>query len=177
MIYQIIGAMQMGEARRVDGKNADASWWYIIFPGGIEGHAWVASSVTTPNCMNDTLPVISTSSLPAPYQAAVTNLVVGVDPTGVDVEGCVGEGKRMTAYATVSVSGPMVVTYSFEIDGGQTESRTATFNGMGSREVTQSFKSGGTEGNHWVRLWVDGVDVTAFPYQARYKVTCVPPGP
>ena len=47
MIYQIIGAMQMGEARRVDGKNADASWWYIIFPGGIEGHAWVASSMAT----------------------------------------------------------------------------------------------------------------------------------
>jgi len=173
MIYSIVGALDQGETAQVDGKNADGTWWRILFPSAVDGHGWVAGSVTTTSCMNPSLPVIAVSSLPAPYQAAVTNVVVSVDPAEWTVSECSGEARRMTASATISASGPMQISYSFEIEGAGTAApRTLTFTEYGSKTVTEDFKPEAVEGGHWVRLWIEGLNMQAWEYQTKYRIIC-----
>ena len=173
MIYSIIGSLAQGATSRVDGKIADGSWWYILLPSVPGGHGWVAGSVTTTNCMTPSLPVIDASALPAPYAAAVTNVEVSVDPSEIDVPGCVGEAQRMTAWATIHASGPMQVTYYFEIDGaGTTKPHTVTFTEWGSRDVSETFRPEVKEGGHWVRLWIEGLNLSGWPDRARYRINC-----
>ncbi|HEY5983485.1 MAG TPA: SH3 domain-containing protein [Anaerolineales bacterium] len=171
-IYSIIGALQEGEKRQVDGKNADGSWWYIVFAGAPDGHGWVSATVTTTACIPGTLPVIPSSALPAPFLAAVIDVTVGVEPSDITVPGCVGDAPRLTAGAIIKASGPMQVTYYFEIDGGSTKPRTLTFIEYGSREVTESFKPDVVEGAHTVRLFIEGLDTRIWEYQARYHISC-----
>jgi uncharacterized protein YraI len=172
MIYSIVGSLGEGETAQVDGKNADGTWWRILDASAPGGHGWVAGSVTTTSCMNPSLPVIDVSSLPAPYQAAVTNVVVGVDPTEVTVASCADEVPRMTATATIFASGPMQISYNFEIDGGNLKTHTLTFIQYGSMSVSEDFRPETIEGGHWVRLWIEGLNMQAWEYQARYRINC-----
>jgi len=171
--HSIIGSMNQGETKGVDGKNAEGTWWRIVYPAAVDGHGWVAASVTTSDCIPATLPVISAASLPAPFIAAVTNVVVGVDPPEMTVTGCAGETDWFTVTALISASGPMEVQYSFEIEGaGTTRTRTATFTAYGSQEVSERFKPEVVPGNHMARLWIEGLDMRAWEYQAKYKINC-----
>ncbi len=172
-VYSIIGSLNEGQVATVAGKNAEGTWWYILLPSVPDGHGWVADSVTTSDCISLSLPVIPTSSLPAPFVAAIINVVVSVDPGEVNVPGCVGEAQRMTAAATIYASGPMQVQYYFEIDGGgTTKTRTLTFTKYGSQDVSESFRPEVVEGKHTVRLWIDGLDVRGMQDSARYTITC-----
>jgi len=172
-IHGIIGSLNEGQGATVDGKNVEGTWWYIEYPSAPDAHGWVAGSVTTSSCISPSLPVIPASSLPAPFVAAITNVVVSVDPTEVDVPGCVGEAPRMTARATIYASGPMQVQYYFEIDGvGTTKSRTLTFTEYGSRDVSESFRPEVDAGKRSVRLWIEGLDVRGWQDSARYTITC-----
>lgn len=173
MIYSIVGSLGEGETAQVDGKNADGTWWRILVPSSPDGHGWVAGSVTTTSCMNPSLPVVAVSSLPAPYQAAVTNVVVAVDPAEWTLSECGGEARRMTASATISASGPMQISYSFEIEGaGTLPPRTLTFTEYGSKTVTEDFKPEAVDGGHWVRLWIEGLNMKAWEYQTKYRIIC-----
>jgi uncharacterized protein YgiM (DUF1202 family) len=172
-IYSVIGSLNAGQPATVDAKNVEGTWWYILYPAASDGHGWVAGSVTTSSCVSASLPVIPASSLPAPFVAAITNVVVSVDPAEVNVPGCVGETQRMTAAATIHASGPMQVQYYFEIDGvGTTKTRTLTFTEYGSRDVSELFRPEVAEGKHSVRLWIEGLDVTGWQDSARYTITC-----
>jgi len=162
-IYSIIGSMNQGQTAQVDGKNADGSWWRIVYASATDGHGWVAGMVTTSSCITATLPVIPASSLPVPFVAAITNVSVTVDPGEVSVPGCVGEAPRMTATAIINASGPMQVTYYFEIDGvGTTKTHSLTFNEYGSREVSESFKPEVDEGRHGIRFVIEGLDLSSW---------------
>jgi uncharacterized protein YraI len=173
VIYSIVGSLGAGETAQVDGKNTEGTWWYIVYATAPGGHGWVAGSVTTTNCMSPSLPVIAVSSLPAPYQAAVTNVVVGVEPSEVTVPSCADETPRMTATATIYASGPMQISYSFEIDGvGTLKTRTLTFTEYGSMSVSEDFRPETIEGGHWVRLWIEGLKMGAWEYQAKYRINC-----
>ena len=152
-----------GQAATVDGKNVEGTWWYIVFSASADGHGWVAGSVTTSNCIPTSLAVIPASSLPAPFVAAINDVVVSVDPAEVSVPGCAGDKPHMTATATIRASGPMQVQYYFEIDGvGTTKSRTLTFTEYGSQNVSEKFRPEIVEGKHTVRLWIEGLDVTQW---------------
>jgi len=172
-IYSITGALGAEQSAEVAGKNAQGTWWYIVFPAAADGHGWVAASVTTTDCITPSLPVIPDSSFPAPFAAAVTNVEVSVEPGEVDVPGCAGEVPRMTARATIYASGPMQVSYSFEIDGvGTTPTRTTSFHEYGSAEVVEKFRPETVEGRHWVRLQIEGVNVRGWQSQAFYRINC-----
>ena len=103
----------------------------------------------------------------------MTNVVVGVDPSEVVVPGCAGEVPRMTAMATIYASGPMQISYNFEIDGaGTLKTRTLTFTEYGSKSVSEDFRPETVEGGHWVRLWIEGLNMQAWEYQAKYRISC-----
>jgi uncharacterized protein YraI len=171
--YPIVGSLNEGQAATVDGKNEDSTWWYIEYPSAPNAHGWVADSVTTSSCIQPSLTVIPASLLPTPIVAAITNAVVSVDPSEINVPGCVGKAERMQAVATIYASGPMQVQYYFEIDGfGTTRPDTLTFTQYGSRQVTQRFRPEVIAGKHTVRLWIEGLNITSWQDSTNYTITC-----
>lgn len=62
--YNIIGSLPQGGSANVAGKSTDGTWWYIEFPAGAGGFAWIAGSVTIPNCIPSTLASIVAPPLP-----------------------------------------------------------------------------------------------------------------
>lgn len=171
--YSVVGSLMEGQTAPVEGKNEAGTWWYIVYSATADGHGWVAGSVTSANCLEASLPVIPASSLPAPFLAAIVDVAVSVDPSEVDVPGCVGETQRMTATASIKASGPMQVQYYFEIDGvGTTKTRTLSFTEYGWQDVRESFRPEVDEGRHAVRLWIEGLDLRGWSASANYRITC-----
>ena len=82
--YGIIGTIPQGGSANVAGKSTDGTWWYIEFPGGAGGFAWIAGSVTIPNCIPSTLasivapplPVVAATDVPTEVAAAPTATTV-----------------------------------------------------------------------------------------------------
>jgi uncharacterized protein YraI len=64
--YAILGSIPQGGSASVAGKNYDGTWWYIEFAGGAAGFAWIAGSVTSADCIPDTL-----ASIVAPPTAVI----------------------------------------------------------------------------------------------------------
>ena len=62
--YNIIGSLPQGGSANVAGKSTDGTWWYIEFPAGAGGFAWIAGSVTIPDCIPSTLASIVAPPLP-----------------------------------------------------------------------------------------------------------------
>jgi len=63
--YDIIGYLPLGGTATVAGRNDANTWWYIAFPGGAGGYAWIAGSVTTASCLPDVVAVIAAPPLPS----------------------------------------------------------------------------------------------------------------
>jgi CARDB/Bacterial SH3 domain len=68
--YSAVGSLPRGTSANVAGKNDDATWWYIEFAAGVDGHAWIAASVTTSACIPADLAVISPSTAEGGAEAA-----------------------------------------------------------------------------------------------------------
>jgi hypothetical protein len=67
MVYDPpVGSLPAGATANVDGKSADGTWWYIVFPAGPGGHAWVSGSVVAASCIPTTLAVITAPPTPLP---------------------------------------------------------------------------------------------------------------
>lgn len=62
--YDVVGNLPIGGTAKVAGRNDANTWWYIEFPSGVGGHAWVAGSVTTASCLPTNLPIIAAPPLP-----------------------------------------------------------------------------------------------------------------
>ncbi len=61
-----IGSLPVGATAVVEGKNADGSWWYIVFPAGSSGRGWISGILVTPSCIPATLAVIPAPPTPLP---------------------------------------------------------------------------------------------------------------
>lgn len=91
-VYDIIGNLPQGAAATVAGKSFDSTWWYIEFPGGAGGYAWISTTVTTAECIPPTLALItapptpilpsSTPTVVASVQSATPTLgLIIIDPS------------------------------------------------------------------------------------------------
>ena len=58
-IYNIVGSIPQGGSAKVVGHNDLSTWWYIVFPGGPGGYAWIAGSVSAPNCIPPLLQIVA----------------------------------------------------------------------------------------------------------------------
>jgi hypothetical protein len=76
--YDIIGALTLGQAATVVGRNDAYSWWYIDYPAAAGGHGWIAGSVVTPSCVPAVVQVVAAPPLPA--TATPTNVGLFVLP-------------------------------------------------------------------------------------------------
>lgn len=65
-VYDTVGSLPAGGTAAVAGKNSDGTWWYISFPGGAGGYAWVSGSVVTATCIPASLVVVAAPPTPLP---------------------------------------------------------------------------------------------------------------
>jgi uncharacterized protein YraI len=75
--YNAIGNLPAGGTAPVAGRNDAGTWWYIQFPGGFGGYAWVAGSVVTSSCIPPVLPVVAAPPLPVVVPATATEVASG----------------------------------------------------------------------------------------------------
>jgi PKD repeat protein len=64
VVYDIVGVMLAGQQGEIIGRNNDATWWQIAFPGAREGLGWVSAAyVTAENIAN--VPIVAPPPPPA----------------------------------------------------------------------------------------------------------------
>ncbi len=161
-----IGYVLVGETATIQGKNEDASWWYVITPSDPGTPCWVAAYVTQTAGNLSGLPVI-----PSP-KAKVTGVSVKLDPKEISLPGCFGPVQPIEIKGTIDVNGPVKVEWHFEIEGeGSQSGHTTNFNSADSKNVEgDSFSPSPAEGTYWVRLVVDKPEDKYG--EAKYKILC-----
>ncbi len=68
--YNAVGSLQQGVSAKLAGRNEDDTWWYIEYADAAGGHAWIAKSVTTADCIPEGLTVVAAEA-PPPAEEAV----------------------------------------------------------------------------------------------------------
>jgi hypothetical protein len=74
--YEVVGTLQNGAAAQIRGKNADSSWWQIVFATAPAGVGWVRADLAQANGSAASVPVINpvaqgTPTAPATAPATV----------------------------------------------------------------------------------------------------------
>jgi hypothetical protein len=161
-----IGALLVGETATIQGKNGDASWWYVVTKGNPGTPCWVAASVTITAGNLANLPIIN------PPVASVTDVKLTLDPKDISLPGCIGPVQPIKFEGTISVNGPVKVKWYFETQQDGAESTdTLNFNFADSKKVeSSSFSPDPVEGTFWVRLVV--VEPNNKVAEAKYKIEC-----
>jgi hypothetical protein len=78
-----------------------------------------------------------------------------------------------TVAATITVNGPYSLKYHFESDqSGSLPNHNLDFAAAGSKSVSEQFAVSAVDGNFWVRLYIDDVDLGGMDNQAKYKINC-----
>ena len=78
-----------------------------------------------------------------------------------------------TASATIEVTGAVKLSWHFETQqNGALSIHSLNFNKAQAKDVSESFTPPLTAGKYWVRLEIDGVDMSGFDNQATYKISC-----
>ncbi len=74
-VYDVIGALPTGATAPLAGRNDSGSWWYIVFPGGVNGYGWVSASYATAACAPQVVQVIAAPPTPTPPPPTETQKV------------------------------------------------------------------------------------------------------
>jgi hypothetical protein len=128
-----IGALLVGETATIQGKNGDASWWYVVTKGNPSTPCWVAASVTITAGNLTGLPIIN------PPVASVTDVKLSLDPKDISLPGCIGPVQPIKFEGTISVNGPVKVKWYFETQQDGAESTdTLNFNFADAKKVESS---------------------------------------
>jgi hypothetical protein len=163
--WVITGALLPGQHAPIQGKNGDASWWYVSTPNDPGKPCWVAASVTSVAGNVTTIPVV-----PLP-QASVINVSIVTDPETVTVAGCVGPVMPVTITGVIETNGPATVKWHFETEqGGSMASDTLEFKKANDKEVSTEFTPVLTAGSYWVRLVITAPNNDSA--ETKYKIEC-----
>jgi uncharacterized protein YgiM (DUF1202 family) len=65
--YEVIGGLREGDSAQIAGKNADGSWWQIVYPANSGGRGWVSARSQYSTATNaGSVPVVAVPPPPAP---------------------------------------------------------------------------------------------------------------
>lgn len=163
-VYEIIGVLVEGGSATVAGKNYEGTWWYIDFPSGIGGHAWVGGSVVNASCIPATLAIIAAPPTPVPPTATSTPVVAAafaVTSVNYVVSTWSDAGHtncpRITANITVNSAGNVDYKWN-RSDGSSGTGGTLVFAGAGTQSITADWALGSVWApapNEWMGIYID----------------------
>ena len=163
----VLSGLSVGTSSQITGKSGDAGWWQIIDPLNSGRRCWVAASVTSTAGNLAAIPVV-----PAP-QASVTNVTVDVDPSTINVAGCIGPILPIEISGTIETNGPGTVTWHFETQqGGAMSTQNTNFDAFGVKVFSVDYTPPLTAGTYWVRLIVTSPNNVQA--EAKYTINCPP---
>jgi len=166
-MWAAISSVAEGDSSQIVGKNADASWWYILDPFNEGQRCWVAASVTTTGGDLSSVPVVGTP------QASVSRVTVDVDPRTITTASCSDPTAALSITGTIETNGPTEVQWHFETQqGGAMPVQTTGFDTSGQKEFSAEYTipRPRTPGTYWVRLVVTAPN--AMQAEVSYKIEC-----
>jgi hypothetical protein len=160
--WSVIGSLLLGQTAAIQGKNENASWWYITAPDSGKA-CWLAASVIFTSGNLASLPVI-----PAPV-ASVTDVSVNLNPKDISLLTCL---QPITIKGTIETNGPTKVKYYFKTEqGGDQPIEEINFKVADKKTVETSYTPPvPSSGTYWVRLII--VSPGDKVGEAKYKVQC-----
>lgn len=187
-LYDILGYLPAGGTAPLSGRNDANTWWYIEFPAGPGGHAWIAQSVTSASCLPAVVQVIAAPPLPpTPTEVsgggggpfAVTHVTTSVNPPSYSGD-CSDPGGKHIQFAftaEITTNGAGTVTYYWaRSDNASAPTQSLTFGSAGTQTVTTTwdrwFNPGDNESG-WERIYVDNPNHQFFS-KATFSVACNP---
>jgi hypothetical protein len=164
-VFAVIGEVNENQATRVDGKNSQGTWWYVHDPGNPGGFCWVAADFMNVNGNVDALPTVQ------PPLPSVTNIDVTVDPNLIVIP-CDAFPQVVYFTAEITVNGPALVTYRWEVSTGiSSADNSLVFDEAGTKAI-QEFYRIVSPNDYWIRLH------TLIPNdksgEERFRVACNP---
>ena len=61
-----VGTLPAGATANVEGRDSTGYWYYVVYPSGPGGRAWISASLVTPSCLPTTVAVIPAPPTPMP---------------------------------------------------------------------------------------------------------------
>jgi uncharacterized protein YraI len=80
-VFDVIGNLPQGASAKVAGRSQDGQWWYIEFPAGQGGYAWISITITAPTCIPSTLAIIAGPPTPVPTNTSIAPVANSPTPT------------------------------------------------------------------------------------------------
>ena len=120
MTFDSLGTLQPDAQVSLTGKNASASWFQIVYPGGPGGHAWVTAQYIQTDASGQ-LPVLDDYGTPVPAGTAVGPAPSRLPPTPtpgpafIDGDSAANPGGQVV----FSANGTRVFTYSSQVSAPQ----------------------------------------------------------
>ena len=160
-----IGALLVGQTAAIQGKNGDATWWYVSTPDDPGKPCWVAGSVTITAGNLANLPVIN------PPFASVIDVSVKLEPKEIILTSCADSVPPITFKGSITVNGPTKVEWHFETEqDGSMSVHTTEFKNADTKTVEDSFTPSPPAGSYWVKLIITKPNDKVS--EAKYKITC-----
>jgi hypothetical protein len=164
-MYAVIGEVHENQTTSVAGKNLQGTWWYVHDPGNPGGFCWVAADVIEVSGNVDALPIVQ------PPFSSVTNIDVTVDPNLIVVS-CDAFPQVVYFTAEITVNGPALVTYRWEVSTGVSSTENAfVFDEAGTKTI-QEFYRIASPNDYWIRLHALGPNDKSG--EGKFRVACNP---
>lgn len=137
VVYAVVGYLLTTDAPvEVRGRLEGGGWWYIQNPRYPTQSCWVWDDTTVVEGNTSYLPFITPPPTPTPTATPMPSYVTWADPANYTGACPV----TITLYATITVAGPVTITYYWEDSGHTpTPASTVTFATAGSQTVHFSF--------------------------------------
>jgi len=175
--WSVVIILSPGQIAEIVGKTADGTWLEVKNPSLTGSLCWVSAGVVTTSGDLSGVSVVAappTSTGPTAVAAVVvTSISVSVSPTKIQVGGCMGPIQPSTASATIEVNGATKLSWHFDTEqNGALSIHSVIFNKAQAKDVSESFTPPLTAGTYWVRLEIEGQDLSGMDNQATYKISC-----
>jgi len=165
-----------GQNAEIVGKTADGTWLKVKNPILAGSFCWVSAGVVTTSGDLSGVAIVSappTTAAPTAAAVYVKSISVSISPTEIHVGGCMGPIQPSTVSATIEVSGAIKLSWHFDTkQNGALSIHSVSFNKAQAKDVSESFTPPLTAGTYWVRLVIDGQDLSGMDTQATYEISC-----
>jgi len=175
-IFAVAAIVEHGQSVEITGKNVNASWWYVRHPEAAAGSCWVSATYVNVSGSVGAVPYVATdASAPTSgdFVGSIISVDMQVDPSVIDLPGCVGPAPVLNVFAKVKTNGPLKVKLYFEDQlKGNLNTHKLEFFRADIQDISSSFTPRVEAGTFWVLLHGEDINVEHLGTIARYTINC-----
>ena len=178
--WDVLTLIQFGKSAEIVGKTADASWVQVKNPAQAGGFCWMSAGVVAITGNLGGIPIVAAPIAPvaptgqATYSAThVTSVSISLSKTSISVPGCAGPPEPLTVTATIWVNGAVTLRWHFDTQQkGSLGTHALILSKATGKDVSATFEPKHVAGKYWVKLVIDGEDLSGMDSSVTYKISC-----